>query len=214
MPKLAEVAPELEFVAFVNKEAAPVAREIVGDRVQICKLDVAGRSRVRRVLAEQTTLPRAARRRQIDILHSFASTSPAFMKPISVLTLLDVTYALEPSAHTRAMRAGMSVLVPLAAKRAKRIIAISNSAADEIAQELKLPRERIDVVHLGRREPAEPVAEDELRRKHGLWRLADRAERVGAAPPQEPQQAAAGIRRRRGGSRAGAGVARLPDARG
>jgi len=45
------------------------------------------------------------------------------------------------------------VLVPLAARRSKRIIAISHSTADDLVEHLKVPRDKIDVVH----EAADPA---------------------------------------------------------
>jgi hypothetical protein len=47
------------------------------------------------------------------------------------------------------MRIGMSVLVPLAARKASRIIADSKATATDISSRLGVSRDRIDVIHLG-----------------------------------------------------------------
>jgi glycosyltransferase involved in cell wall biosynthesis len=55
--------------------------------------------------------------------------------------------------------------VPLAARRADRVIAISHSAAAEIVEVVGLPAKRIDVIHLGGRPPGPATDEGELRRR-------------------------------------------------
>jgi glycosyltransferase involved in cell wall biosynthesis len=129
------------------------------------RVAVSGRGRVRRTLAEQATLPRLVRSCGVDVLHSTASTAPARTGVTSVVTVNDVIYALYPDAHTRAMRTGLRVLVPLAARRADRVIAISHSAAHEIADVLDLPSERIDVIHLAGRPLGPATSESELRHR-------------------------------------------------
>jgi glycosyltransferase involved in cell wall biosynthesis len=168
VPRLAAQSDDLQLTAFVNDEAAPVARELVGERVQIVHLPVSGRSRVKRVLAEQYSLVRALRKHDIQLLHNLASTGPAFPRVPSVVTVLDVIYAIEPQAHTRALRLGMKVLVPMAARRAERVITISDSAAAEIAEVLKIDRRKIDVTYLAGRPPGPATAESELRDRFEL----------------------------------------------
>lgn len=164
LPALSLAGAGLELVAFVNREAfGPLYPELTGSSIDVVKVDVSGRSRVRRTLAEQMNLPRLIRRYGIDLLHSLGSTAPARPGVTSVVTVNDVIYTLHPEAHTRAMRAGMRVLVPLAARRADRVIAISHSAAGEISEKLGLPAERIDVTHLGGRPIGPATQEQELR---------------------------------------------------
>jgi glycosyltransferase involved in cell wall biosynthesis len=161
IPRLAEVRPDLELVAFVNREGA-------GDELgvsEVVELDVSGRSRVRRVLAEQRRLPGLARRRGIDLLHSPGTSAPRHPGVVSVVTILDVIYLRHPEAHTLPMRLGMRLIVPLAARGADRVITISQAAAGEIADALPVPRERIDVTHLGGRPIGRATPERELRRR-------------------------------------------------
>jgi glycosyltransferase involved in cell wall biosynthesis len=115
------------------------------------------------VAAEQLLLPRIARRHGVELLHSLGSTGPARPGLPSVLTLHDVIYATHPEAHTRLMRLGMRVLVPLSARGADRIIAVSEAAAGEIERVLGVHRDRIDVVHEGGRAPGPATPEEELR---------------------------------------------------
>ena len=164
LPKLAEARPDLELVAFVNRESTGL--DLGGAKV--IPVDVTGRGRARRTLAEQRRLPRLVRRHGIDLLHSPGTSAPARPGVVSVVTILDVIYARHPEAHTLPMRLGMRVLVPLAARSADRVIAISHAAAAEIAAELDVPPERIDVTYLGGRPPGPATSEGELRQRLSL----------------------------------------------
>jgi glycosyltransferase involved in cell wall biosynthesis len=169
LPELAKARPELELHAFVNREAfEALGPNGLGEGIEALQVDVNGRSRPRRVAAEQLTLPRLCRRHSVELLHSLGSTAPVRPGVVSVTTILDVIYATHPEAHTRFMRAGMRVLVPLSARGADRIIAISQSAAREITATLGVPGDRIDVVHLGGLPPGPATDESELRGRLGL----------------------------------------------
>jgi glycosyltransferase involved in cell wall biosynthesis len=169
VPALAAAGGDLEIAVFVNKEAFDsISRDFNGTGVEIVRVGVSGSGRIRRTLAEQATLPRLVRSHGVDVLHSTASTAPARPGVTSVVTVNDVIYALYPDAHTRAMRTGLRVLVPLGARRADRVIAISHSAAHEIADVLDLPSERIDVIHLAGRPLGPASAESELRHRFEL----------------------------------------------
>lgn len=168
IPALAEAAPAVEFVAFVNREALDELSAAFGGQVRVVGMGTKGRSRARRVAAEQLRLPRYLRRHGIDLLHSLGTTTPVRPGMPSVVTLYDVIYATHPEAHTRAMRMGMRLLVPLAARSADRIIAISKSAAGEIAEVLGVDRGRIDVVYPGGRQLGVATPEPDLRARLGL----------------------------------------------
>jgi glycosyltransferase involved in cell wall biosynthesis len=169
IPALAAARSDLELIAFVNQETFDsLPRELDETPIEIVLVQTEGRSRLRRVLAEQMVLPRKARSRKLDLLHSLGSTAPARLHMTSVVTVNDVIYALHPEAHTRAMRAGLRILVPLGARRADRLIAISESAAREVADLLTLQRERIDVVHLAGRPVGPATSESELRQRFEL----------------------------------------------
>jgi glycosyltransferase involved in cell wall biosynthesis len=169
IPALARAGSDLELIAFVNQETFDsLPRELDESPIEIVLVQTEGRSRLRRVLAEQMVLPRMASRRGLDLLHSMGSTAPARLSMTSVVTVNDVIYALHPEAHTRAMRAGLRILVPLGARRADRVIAISQSAAREVADVLSLSPERIDVVHLAGRPLGPATSESEVRQRFQL----------------------------------------------
>jgi glycosyltransferase involved in cell wall biosynthesis len=164
IPKLAEQRPEIELVAFVNREGAGIS--LPG--VEVVPVDVSGRGRARRVFAERRRLPRLVREHGIQLLHSLGSSAPSRPGAVNVVTILDVIYARHPEAHTLPMRMGMRLLVPRAARSADRVITISEAAAAEIAGLLGVDRDRIDVTYLGGRPPGEATPEAELRSRLGL----------------------------------------------
>jgi glycosyltransferase involved in cell wall biosynthesis len=167
VPTLARTRPDLELVAFINRETAEESPGSFGD-VRAVTAGISGRSRARVTAAEQFVLPRLVRRHGIDLLHSLGTTAPALPRTPSVVTIHDLIYASHPETHTRARRTGMRVLVPLAARGADRVIADSRFVADDISHRLGVPREGIDVVPLAGKPPRAATPEAELRERLGL----------------------------------------------
>jgi len=122
------------------------------------------------VRGEQQLLPRLARRAGVDVLHSLASTAPAAGRFRRVVTIHDLHYRVVPDAHFGVRGLGMRVLVPLAANRSHRIIAISQSTAADIDRYLRVPASLVDVIPegVGASINAEPEPEALLRERHGL----------------------------------------------
>jgi glycosyltransferase involved in cell wall biosynthesis len=152
-------APDVELVPFVGREAAAadgpwheVGRPVV--------VPVDARRRVEWVRGEQQLLPPRARRAGIDVLHSLSNTGPGWGRTPRVTTVHDLIYLHEASAHFGLNALGMRVLVPLAAKRSRRVIAVSETTGRDLRERLGLPADRVDVIPNGvgheAREPALP----------------------------------------------------------
>jgi glycosyltransferase involved in cell wall biosynthesis len=161
----------LDLVLFASREGAPsLAAEPWAGDARIVQLPVNTVSRGRRVLAEQTSLPRAARRAGIDLLHNVFTTAPAFPRVPQVTTILDLIYKRFPEAHSGLLSQGMGMLVPLSARRSKRVIAISEATKADVVSFLGVDAGRVDVTYLapdftGR---VEPEPEATLRERHSL----------------------------------------------
>jgi glycosyltransferase involved in cell wall biosynthesis len=171
VPALLEAGRNIELVVFAGHEAAPsLAAEPWASEVELVHVPVRSRSRARRVLAEQTLLPRAARKARVDLLHNVQNTAPAMPRVPQVTTILDVIYKRHPDTHAGVLAAGVALLVPLAARRSRRILTLSEAAKDDIAHYLHVEPNRIDVTPLGPGLPDDvpPVDEAELRRRHAL----------------------------------------------
>jgi glycosyltransferase involved in cell wall biosynthesis len=135
--------------------AEPWSRE-----VELVPIPVDSRSRVRRALAEQTRL----RGRGLDLLHNLFTTAPALPGVPQVTTILDLTYKRFPETHSGVRAKGLAVLTWIAARRSRRIIAISEAAKRDIVDYLGVPSDRVDVTYPGPALPLiDPVEEAEVR---------------------------------------------------
>jgi glycosyltransferase involved in cell wall biosynthesis len=138
--------------------------------LEVIRLSISGRSRVRRVLAEQTLVASAAKRAGVEVIHSPGTTAPLWTSSPSVITLHDLIYASIPESHPGALSYGMRVLVPLSVRSAERVIVLSEYVRDEAVDRLRASRERIDVIPHGPGvdSGARPTPESELRARYGL----------------------------------------------
>ncbi len=165
VPALARAAPGVRFTAFVGRDARGV--DLGVDRVV---LPVRAANRADWVRGEQLVLPRAAERAGCDLVHSLASTAPATGRFRRVTTVHDLNYRIVPDAHFGLRGLGMRALVPLAARRSHRMIAVSESTRDDLVRLLGSDPARIDVVPngVGRPPVAGATAATELRARLGL----------------------------------------------
>ncbi len=165
VPALRDAAPGARFTAFVNREAA---QEDFG--VERVVVPVNATSRAQWVRGEQVDLPRLARRAGCDVVHSLGSTAPGYGAFKRVTTINDLNYLVVPEAHFGLRALGMRVLVPLAARRSHRLVAISRATRDDLVTRLGIAPEKIDVVPLGLGQlaTAAPTPEAELRARLDL----------------------------------------------
>ena len=155
VPALLELAPELELVAFVNRNAGPGLAAELGDGVRAVIVPVSARSRAQWALGELALVSLAVSRTRIGLLHSMANFAPAWGPFRRVVTIHDLQYRAVPELLSWPARTATHSLVSLAARRADRVIAVSGAGGDEIVAGLGVERERIDVIPNGVR-PAPP----------------------------------------------------------
>src|SRR4051812_7341438 len=165
IPALRDAAPGVSFTAFVSREAA--GEDLGVERVVV---PVRAINRVEWVRGEQIALPRLARRSGCEVVHSLASTAPAWGRFARVTTIHDLNYLVVPEAHFGVRGLGMRVLVPLAAHRSRRGIADSEATRRDLVARLRVPEAKIDVVPLGAGTPPDvtPTLEAELRERFAL----------------------------------------------
>jgi glycosyltransferase involved in cell wall biosynthesis len=148
IPHLA-AEPDLRITALVNREAAGTlggVEEIV--------VPVNATNRVEWVRGEQQHVPRLAARAGCDIVHSLGSTAPLWGRFRRVTTIHDLLYKLAPEAHFGLRGLGMRALVPAAARRSHRIIAVSEATRNDLHEHLGVDVKKIDVVPQGVTIPA------------------------------------------------------------
>jgi glycosyltransferase involved in cell wall biosynthesis len=146
---LAPAPPGTHFTAFVNREAAAAGDGPWGELIPAVTVPVNARNRVQWVAGEQALLGPLGLRAGVELMHSLASTSPAWGPYRRVVTVHDLIYARFPEAHAGIRDKGMRVLVPLGVRRAHRVTADSESTRRDLIELLHVRPERIDVVPLG-----------------------------------------------------------------
>jgi len=148
IPALQAEAPELRLTAFVNREAAAAG---TGPWLEIphVEIPIAARNRVAWARGEQQHLPGAARRAQIDVLHSMANTAPARGPFRRVVTVHDLIAWRRPEAHFGVLSRGVRVLIRLTVARSHRVIAVSESTRRDLVELLKTDPAKVDGVPNG-----------------------------------------------------------------
>jgi glycosyltransferase involved in cell wall biosynthesis len=169
VPELVRLAPEVEFSVFCS----PGGHEYLegegwGGEVELVTHPLLGR-RGLKALSELTLLGALAGRR-VDLLHSVALTAPLRTRAVNVVTLADVTWIVAPDPGEAGTMRLWRVIVPPVARRADRILALSEAGAKHVVEYLRVPRERIDVVALapGVSNRVAPTSAAELRPRLGL----------------------------------------------
>jgi glycosyltransferase involved in cell wall biosynthesis len=165
IPELVAARPTVRFTAFINREAASVRGEPWGELVPAVTVPVKARNRVEWVRGEQQLLPRLARQRAVDLVHSLGSTAPGWGRFGRVVTIHDLAYRLAPEAHLGLAGLGMRLLVPLAARRSHRIIVPAECTRADVCRLLRVPSPKVDVIPegVGTARRAAPVPETALR---------------------------------------------------
>jgi glycosyltransferase involved in cell wall biosynthesis len=170
--EIARLEPQLEMVVYCGREALDSLRaEPFGERREFVVSPAPSRNKPARVSSELTWLPWRARRDRLELLHSLGTTSPPWCPVPSVVTVLDVIYHHFPETFPRAAQLGLRLVVPAGARRADRVLAISEAGKREIAETLKIDPGHIEAIHLGfgfGAEQPEVTPEAKLRERHGL----------------------------------------------
>jgi glycosyltransferase involved in cell wall biosynthesis len=148
IPALLRESSDIRLTAFVNREAA-AARGPWHELITAVTVPVDPRRRREWVRGEQQLLPTLAKRARVDLVHSLASTAPAWGAFRRVVTIHDVIYRIYPEAHSGWRALAMRLLVPIAARRSHRIIVPSEATRNDLVRLLKVPHRKIEVVPHG-----------------------------------------------------------------
>jgi glycosyltransferase involved in cell wall biosynthesis len=170
VPALLERCSELEFVAFVNRDAGSRLAAELGQGLRAVVVPVSARSRAQWALGELALVSLAARRSSVELVHSLANFAPLWGPFRRVVTIHDLQYRALPDLLTPTARAATGGMIKLAGRRADRVITGSHAAAREIVEGLGVDARRVDVVPhgSGAAPSVEPLAPTELRRRHHL----------------------------------------------
>jgi glycosyltransferase involved in cell wall biosynthesis len=167
VPELVRGAPQVRFSVYCSPAGERYLRLTDwADAVEFVSRPLFG-ARGLKALTEVTLLGVLAGR-HVDLIHSVALTAPLWTRAANVVTIADTTWlhGHRPDMTTLLWRG----LVPQIARRADRVIAISQATADDIVTHLRVPAERIDVTFLGHASQRQTVAMSgpEVRRRFAL----------------------------------------------
>ena len=141
---LPAAAPELRYTVFLHEPRFSPPQDM---RVK--------RSRwptvvpYKRIVWEQVVAPIVLRREQVDLLHAMAFVVPMISPCPTVVTILDLSFMLFPSAFKTLNRLYLRVMTRASVRRAKYVIAISESTRRDIISRLGVPGERVKTIYCG-----------------------------------------------------------------
>ncbi len=98
-----------------------------------------------RIAWEQTVLPARLAALRPDLLHSLAYASPLAWRGPTVLTVYDVSYLRFPGAFNRGNRLYLTALSRLSARRARRVLTISEHSRGDIVRYLGVRPNLVEV---------------------------------------------------------------------
>lgn len=84
-----------------------------------------------------------------DVVHGTDFILPPVAAARRVVTVHDLAYLTHPHCALPSLVAYLTAVVPRAVRAADRVIAVSERTADDLVEHLKVPREKIRVIHLG-----------------------------------------------------------------
>ncbi len=118
----------------------------------------------KRILWEQLIQPFALRQIKPDLYHALAFVIPRGLPCPSVVTIYDLSFVRYPELLSSMRRHYLQRFTRSSCQRATRIIAISESTAQDIVEYWGIRRDKIDVIHLAVSPEFRPMSADEANR--------------------------------------------------
>jgi len=115
-----------------------------------------------RILWEQAIQPLALRKERVDLLHALAFVVPLFSSCPSVVTVYDLSFLLYPEGFKGSKRFYLGLFTRLSARKARRIIAISQSTKRDVVRLLRVSPDKVDVVYCGTDQAFRPLPEAQV----------------------------------------------------
>lgn len=115
-----------------------------------------------RILWEQLLQPLALRQAGVDLLHAMAFAGPLATPCPFVVTIYDLSFLHYPEAFRPWNRWYLKIFTALSARRARRVVAISESTKRDVVKMLGVPSNRVDVAYCGVNESFHPLPAAEV----------------------------------------------------
>ena len=137
-----------EWIVYVRYDAQSLF-PAAPDNVRYVACSVPGRSFVVRALWEQMALPRLVRRDAPEVFHAPVNVAPLVLRMPVVLTLHEAEPFMPGAGIPLPLLAWWRVMRARSARRACRILAVSEAAKGEIVRWMGVPEAKVRVVHSG-----------------------------------------------------------------
>ncbi len=102
-----------------------------------------------RIIWEQTLQPLELRRLRADLHHSLSYALPLAWRGPALLTIYDLSFLRFPELFNRGNRLYKTLLTRLSARRASRVVTISEHGKAEVVRLLNVPADRVSVAYPG-----------------------------------------------------------------
>ncbi len=159
-----------EYFIFVEKRN--VRRFELGANFRL--IGIKSMPRALRLLWEQITFPFLLKRYKINLLHSPRYTTPLVRFGWkSLVTFHDMLFLLFPKKHNLLKRLFYERMIPAAAKRVEKIIAVSSATKKDTMKLLNIPSEKIAVINLGIDSSYHPIEKKDLQDFRRKYRILD-----------------------------------------
>jgi len=126
-----------------------------------------------RIAWEQTVLPRKLATLKPDLLHGLAYALPVGWSGPGVVTIYDLSFLRFPDAFKPANRIYLTATTRATARRARRILTISEHARRDIVRLLSVPEQRVDVTYPAAEERYRPLPDRDVEAFRVARRLPD-----------------------------------------
>jgi glycosyltransferase involved in cell wall biosynthesis len=163
---LGQVDGSNEYVVF-GKAAHEEELSSNGSNIKFVRREFPGRGA--RLTWEQVGLPRQVRAHRLDVLHSPHYTMPLRRAARSVVTFCDMTFVLHPDVHQMVKRVFFPAMMRLSARRADRLIAISESTRDDLVRIWGVDRAKISAIPLATDAEFRPRSPEEIAEACGRY---------------------------------------------
>lgn len=175
---LPEVIPVDWRVTILTGRGAIPSRVQADPRFKVIRSQIDTTDPKRRILWEQAVQPidlvRHTTHGRYDLVHEGAYVAPLIMSRPFVVTVYDASFIRTPERIPRGRRIYLRLMTAISAKRARRVIAISQSTARDVETLFGIPRHRIDVAIPGVDARFQPLPLEQIQQFRAERRLPDR----------------------------------------
>jgi glycosyltransferase involved in cell wall biosynthesis len=166
---LPDADPTIGYTVFVGEKRY---RGVPGTRLRVSHLPT--QHPTIRILWEQTIQPWALRQAGVDLLHGLALVGPVASACPFVVTIHDLSFVSYPQNFQLLKRLYLRFFTRLSVRRARRVIAISESTKRDVVQQYGIPEDKVDLIYYGLDPIFRPLPSDQVACFRAEQRLPER----------------------------------------